>query len=453
MKKIEQFCKSKYLPFIVLTFFLLLIHWQLGKVADDVWFQEILNKQSLTEYLSSRYNSWTSRLLIESVLVILTSAKVSLAVWKILDIIMFEIMVYSIYKIFIKDDDVVLLWVLVMGALSIPTPLLNGAGWVATTINYLWPFAMGMYTFTLLKKKNDSKKIKWYETIIYILTALFAANQEQMAALLFGMISVYIVYAIIKKDVKQKVGISVILVYLISIAGLIFILTCPGNKVRNDFETKTWYPGYETFGLGSKIQLGITSMMKFLIIDGRIVYILFTGIIAYYMLCSKKSAGAKVLGVIPFITAVFLNAFKSTAVAVFPELVAQFDAYARSELVITAANKMTVEVYVPIIMYLIVLYTICVDLYLIFDDFEKKGFAMIIFLAGLASRIIIGFSSTVFASGERTSFFLYYAFVMLSVLILKEMKKQKMDISNISAIYSSISLLSVINIIEAFTVH
>ena len=90
-------------------------------------------------------------------------------------------------------------------------------------------------------------------------------------------------------------------------------------------------------------------------------------------------------------------------------------------------------------------------LYLIFENNDAKGLAMIIFLAGIASRVILGFSSTVFISGERTSFFLYYAFIILSVLILKEMKRQKMDIKNICAVYSSISLLSAINIIEAFT--
>ena len=449
MKKIKQFCKSKYLPFIVLTIFLILIHCQIGKVGDDIWFQEILNKQSLGEYLKGRYDTWTSRLIIESVLVVLTNTKVSLILWKILDIFMFELMVYSIYKIFIKDDDVVLLWVLAIGSLSIPTTLLNGAGWVATTLNYLWPFAMGMYTFTLLKKKYDSKKIKWYETIVYIVTALFAANQEQMVALLFGIISVYLVYALVTKTAKNRVDFNVIIVYIISILGLLFILTCPGNKERNTREILTWYPAYETYGLASKIQLAITSMMKFLIIDGKIVYILFTGVIAYYMLRFKKGLAIKIFGVIPFISSIFLSVFKDTTAMVLPELVFQFDAYSVNQLVITSENRMIIDIYFPILIYIAILFIIGLDLFLIFDKYEKKGLVVIMYLAGLASRLIIGFSPTVFASGERTSFFLYYSFIILSVIVIKEMKKK--DITGISAIYCSIALLGAINIIEAVT--
>lgn len=446
MEKFKKILKSKYLPFIIFGIILFIIHIPIIKNNDDLWFQNILNEQSITSFSIQRYNNWSSRTIIEAVLIILSNTNVSLFIWKILDILMFELLAYSIYKIFLKghNKSILLSWILVFGILTIPVSILNGAGWIATTTNYLWPLALGMYVFTIIRKKCNSEKIKWYEAVTYIVATIYATNQEQMAAIMFGIISIYFIYIITKKQVKQNIDISIIVIYLITITNLVIILLCPGNKVRKIQETQNWYPIYETYGVFSKIQLGITSMMRYIIIEGRMVFIIFTGIIAYFMLITDNSVCKKVLGIFPFIGATFVNLFGNLTMKIYPGFIELLNIYNKEELIINSSNVMQKHLYIPILFYLFIMICIIIDLYLIFNNTKKGKFIVIIFLAGLASRIIIGFSPTVFASGERTSFYLYYSFVIIGLLIIKEMIDKKINIKNLSSIYIVMSICNIL---------
>lgn len=448
MEKLKRISNSKYLPFIILGLLLFAIHFFINKTADDLWFQDILNNQTFKGFLESRYASWSSRTVIEAVLIMVSNTNVSLLIWKILDIFMFELLAYSIYKIFLKDNNILLLWILIFGVLTIPTPLLNGAGWIATTTNYLWPLALGMYVFTIIRKKCDCEKIKWYETIAYIVAAIYASNQEQMAAILFGIFSIYIAYTVFTKQVKSKIDLNIVIIYIITICSLAYILLCPGNKLRNIQETQAWYPVYQNYGLLSKIQLGITSMMRYLIIEGRLVFIVFTGLISYFTIITNKNIISKILGIIPFFGATIMNVFQDVAVKIFPDFVKQLNLYAGEELVINADNKMIFEIYMPILFYLFIVFIVVLDLYLIFKHSNRAKIAIIIVLTGFASRFILGFSPTVFASGERTSFFLYYSFVIVGLLVLKEMKDRNINIKNISCIYIVMSLFNILNLLS-----
>ena len=324
-EKIEKYSKSIYIPFILLAIILICFHIPIQKSGDDMWFQNILNNQNIIDYSIERYQTWTSRNVIEIVLVVLSNTHISTIIWKILNICMFELLAYSIYKIFIKDmkdsnKRLILAYILIFGILSIPFTILNDTGWMATTTNYLWALTLGIYTCSLIKKNLNSEKIKWYNTILYVLTTIYAANQELMAVVLLTVFTCYILYLIKNKKIKTELNKTTVLIYVLTILSLIYILTCPGNLVRKEEETQKWYPEYQEFGIISKLELGITSMMKYLIIDGRLVFILFTVVIAFYILKEYKNILAKIIGIIPFVGAVFCNVFSQTANCLFPKL-------------------------------------------------------------------------------------------------------------------------------------
>ena len=63
------------------------------------------------------------------------------------------------------------------------------------------------------------------------------------------------------------------------------------------------------------------------------------------------------------------------------------------------------------------------NILLIFKNL-KNNIAVLVFLVGLASRLIMGFSPTVFASAMRTNLFLDFSMLITTLLIWQEFKKK-----------------------------
>jgi len=72
-KKISSIYRWDYFPFIIYAGILLLGRLLLPlDFGDDIYFSNVLNDQNIIAYLISRYNNWTSRILIEAVLVVVS---------------------------------------------------------------------------------------------------------------------------------------------------------------------------------------------------------------------------------------------------------------------------------------------------------------------------------------------------------------------------------------------
>lgn len=71
--------QNSYFPFVVLIIFLLFFHAfiQVGK-GDDTSFQTVLNENNIFEWLAHRYNSWSSRLIIEFFVAIISGSSFSM---------------------------------------------------------------------------------------------------------------------------------------------------------------------------------------------------------------------------------------------------------------------------------------------------------------------------------------------------------------------------------------
>ena len=73
----------------------------------------------------------------------------------------------------------------------------------------------------------------------------------------------------------------------------------------------------------------------------------------------------------------------------------------------------------------------------------------IIFLAGFASRMIMAFSPTLYASSTRTFIFMYFSIIICGTFIFKEIlnNMETVKISKLIAITGAITILSFIEYI------
>ncbi|MBO6273997.1 MAG: hypothetical protein J6M91_00370, partial [Methanobrevibacter sp.] len=181
--KLTQFIKDNL---TIIGFFILMLalHIIMTFIGDDIGYANVLSNQSLTDFISFRYHEWSSRLIIDCITVIL--AKENYIVWKILDIILYTLGVYLVIKFINKDNNKYVALIGVSLFLMYPFFDMAGAGWIATTLNYLWCFVFAMISFIPLINEINGKKTNIFIYIISILSLFYAVNQEQSCLLILG---------------------------------------------------------------------------------------------------------------------------------------------------------------------------------------------------------------------------------------------------------------------------
>lgn len=432
-KQIKIQIKTQCLVMGIFFIVLLLLHLPLRTGwGDDVFFAQ--ESMPLGAFLTDRYRTWTSRVLIEAGIKLLTAWPEW--VWKILNILMVLLLVWITADLFgIADKGAgspkkaQILFFFMLGCL--PALSLCDAGWIATTMNYLWPMTLGLVAMRPLKHWIRGEKCPVWEYPVCPICMIFAANVEQGAAILFG------VYLLCGIYISQKRGrlssFYYVLLFCVAVS-ILFILTTPGNAIRFAKETNHWFPGFDELNLYEKVLMGFIDSMNYYASAGggertNFIFALLAGILLAGILQrdrTKKPAFKRALAFVPFLfywgigqmgnSLLQVNAFKkgghvvglfgknrclSTGAGAFDYL--GWISYSRKMVLLQAA------IYLGLVVCVVL--TIC----FIHGKSMETVLELVILGGGLCSRVMMGFSPTIYASGERTS--LYCSVAVLIVCL------------------------------------
>jgi hypothetical protein len=236
----------------------------------------------------------------------------------------------------------------------------------------------------------------------------------------------------------------------ISISSLIFILTCPGNAVRNIEETAIQYPEYAGFGFVQKVGLGFSTIMTEYLIDKNYLLFILCIILAIFIFKKYKNLFIRLLSLVPGFVILIIN-YIGTFIGRFGigRIRGIFSEDGIRKYVFETP-KILFLTGISIIFLLLIIFLIIAVL----KDKEKfsikaymeKYYILLILLIGLASRLIIGFSSTIFASGFRTNIFFDFSIIISIILLMNNqyLLKEKKYL---------IVLLSIISILNIFSVY
>lgn len=416
----KKIISHKYFPFFIffLLFFVYHFFTPLG-TGDDLYFQKAFS-DSFPVWITQRYQLWTSRILIETVLSIML--QLPHFFWCLLDSVLFTSVAYSISKIFGFQDKLYYNWIICFLLMIYPFSILGSAGWYATTINYLWPLSFGLIALLPIKKVLSREPIPFYMYPIFSLSLLFACNFEQMCCIIFCFYFIFLIYYYWR---YKKINRFWMFLLILSLISLIFILSCPGNYTRSIAEINTWYPSYANFGLLGKSYLGFVTMFIGLIKNPNLLFY----ILCFLLFFSVKSSRHILIinAKIPFILLILFHLLVDLTAKFFPYLINLFSKFS---LVLAPMDYIGVNLTTvgAAILSLVLFVSILISIYYSFSDRKRSVLNCLVFLAGVASRFIIGFSPTIYASGERVSLFLNIAFIILIIHLLNELpirKKQK----------------------------
>ena len=238
---------------------------------------------------------------------------------------------------------------------------------------------------------------------------------------------------------------------ILIIASLIFILTCPGNYVRNNLEMVSKFKDIATLNILDKISLGLTSTIGILVGKGNLVYTLFTFLIMVFVFLNYKENLYRVVALIPFISAILFKYLMYVSYLAFPYLGSLQELLLEEKVMLTAITSNNLTYAIPLILAFANIICVTLSLLIIFKNL-KNNVSLLIFFVGLASRLIIGFSPTIWSSKERTMIFFEFAMIIISILIWQELvkKNDKTDKKSIKRVGFAIKLAGILQYINVF---
>ncbi|OUO28999.1 DUF6056 family protein [Eubacterium sp. An3] len=420
-EKMNKIIISQYFPFVFWGLLVALIHYDINlQWGDDVYFSDVLGDNGTFEvwrqYLGQRYHNWTSRLIIEGVLVIVVHYPL---LWKIIDTVLMIWIAKAISIFFNDTKNVKMNWWIILIMLAFPFEIMNSAGWIATTLNYLWPLAFGFIGMipvnNLIKKKKNSML-----TIFFSVIALcYAINQEQMCAVIWAIYFLCGVYMYLK---EKKLPWIIVLGLLLSTISLLFIISCPGNMIRTEQEIATWFSSFRELSFFNKLEMGYSSSLFEFFMKPNLVFFLFSLLLIVLTYYYNKKIIYRIIASLPFIVSIVIGLFGNIFSLVFPNIIAL-----TTSMTETGTNiKLTeMRMWIPDTFITLILVCIIISIWQVVTN--KKMAIVLIYIGaiGFVSRIIMGFSPTIWASGTRTFIFMYFSIMIISVILFKEILKIK----------------------------
>ena len=406
----------KYTPFLIFLIILLCYHWKLAVVtADYPTFQTIVSKHpllSLTKngFLSYRYATWSSRSLIEFNVGVLVS--VPTEIWRILDSVIFAAIAVLLSKLLTNNNESPFFYnclaCLFVGLFIITfSKILESAGWLATTTNYIWPICFILIHFYLLKefifKNKDISKFK--RAIIYlilIITLLEAISSEQLLVMVCGAYLFTIVYCLYKKIEIPKL---IYLFIIIILFNFIYDFCCPGNINRVKVVTKLGFPDYANFNIINKLDVGINYFLSWILMAKDLFSVIFLALLGVYIYLISNKKKITMITLIPCLAVLF---FASLRFANFTTVYSYFDL---TNLKHGLLSLGFIRMLSCGVMYLIITLIPLYSIYLIYKDNKKLGyFIFVLLILGFGSVIISGFTPSLTSDGR---IYLNYLFVMI----------------------------------------
>lgn len=436
MSKIRKFWKSNYFPFVILFIIMIVLTATKKFFHDDSDVFAYFADPSLSIWVHDRFFYWSSRIMIEIVLGLFASRMNWL--WRITDPLMYVILGFGIYRVFVtkNKNSQTMISIIVCLILLIPQKLLSEAGWMATSLNYLWPVALGIVSLIPIRKYLYGEKIRWFEFPIYAICLIFAENMEQVAAVLFTVYLLFTIYFI----AKRKFKFSIFVFFLLSVASLVFILLCPGNASRASSEIQNWFVDYPMYNNIDKIFIGLYSTMQYFVVHFNPIYFIFTISLAITVFKRYHNIGYRAISVFPVVMGFAFNLGEHLSFYLFSGLHHAFSWFATENRIYLDIDNLTeVSTYIPAFCSILTLACLVISVYLVFHQNHKAILPLMILCAGICSKLIMGFIVTVFASSTRTSFIFMICMLILTVMLLDQCnentQKKYLNILTIIAIF------------------
>ena len=428
---------------VALLLFIWLFCSKLIIKMDDGHFMGILANEgfSLKEWLEYRYNNLSGRTIGEALM--MTFLGINPIFWKLLCASLFTYIIYFTYSIashFDKHDNKrQIAMISSASTFMIFVGVLNaGAFWYAGSFTFLIPCGFMLVTLTPAVFSVFGIKCPTAIKILAVPFALIAASQEQAAVCTCATL----VFLLAISAIRKKISITAFLPLIPAGAATFHLLTSPGAKTRGIYEAKSSFPVYNDFGFIKKVFLGYFNYCTFTFFFSIFTVLIFTALLSLLVYDCYRSKTAKRIA----IAAPCATAFVALAYGLIHSLAVKksVDVHFRE---CFTADKLDIWIYLTAAICAAVIILWAVMIILVVKARPKAGLTVgLICCAAFGCAIMMGFSSSIFASGKRVFFYSELLMVMASVVLFANIKPSKLSKAILTLCLTAAGIFYVFNI-------
>lgn len=425
---------SSRLPLLLLWTVLIVAHLFLPTHwGDDAWFAEILagelaTPQNWAGFLLERYQTWSSRVAIEGLLILFVRFPL---LWRVCNAAICILLTVAVGRIFNPEQGRLKNWILTVIFFLFPLGIFYEVGYVATTLNYLWPLSAILWAILPTAKRFMNRPVSPWEYGVALIALSFAAFQEQACAVLLAL---YLGGILHRAIAHRRLDRFSLIGAFICVGFLIYTFTCPGNQNRFALEEAAHFPGFSELTLLQRLELGFSSMMKTAFLTPNVFTAVFCLLLLAATLCGSTRLWVRVLSAFPFLTVLLCGLLGGALESVCPPIRWLRESVGRMG---TAPEWQEPVTWIPLIFFILLLFTVLYLLSHAVRNPQRYWLFVYLLAVGAASRIVIGLSPTVWASGERTCTFLYAALAIVASYLLYGIISTVSTVCNLKKTYRS----------------
>lgn len=414
LEKLKQLNSKENFPFLVIFILYFILFFSVAIVGDDLVLMAEYRNLTWADHwrlIENDYFNWSSRVLVNFVIHFLLGKP--LIIFTFLNALFVAIFAKTLSKLFGSIKNTALSNMsIVFFILIYPIYHLGTAGWIVTMMTYFWPTVFGFVALIPIKKILEGEKFKPWEYISYSLSLIYAANEEIKLIILLFMYLTFCLYFCLKQK-KQIVFAWFLLILLVF--SLLFTVTAPGNGARSMSETIHWFPSYAMLDIVDKLDIGFFVIMQSVMFDNHLFMVFVTLLMMMVIFKKYKNHLLRAIGIFPCAFLLVFGPLKLIFMLYFPAI----DAFALSlphhGLITISGNSMVM--LAKYIMVMLFVFCFAVSIILCLENVEKNLFALTLLIAGVGSRVAMGLSPTIYASGLRTATPLFFSIIAIGIMV------------------------------------
>lgn len=221
--------------------------------GDDAWFDTVYDyhySQNLRAFLTFRYYTWSTRLLLEGFTILLVRVpllyRLSMPLWLVA-------IAYGADRL-AGGLDRKAQWAMCLGLLLLPLAPFGQVGYVCSTVNYVFTMACMIWAIVPAVEKLRGKGVPLWQQIISPVLMLIGGNMEYYCPPAL-IVTIWLIVSSIR---KKKNPVLPILLTLAVLAAAAFAANAPTNTA-SAYAASGVFPGYEQLSAVSKLQAGFVS--------------------------------------------------------------------------------------------------------------------------------------------------------------------------------------------------
>ncbi len=411
------------LPCLALWAVLLAVHLHLAYVpGDELTFGAVmahpLDFDALLPFLAQQYRTWSARLLIEALFCIFSTLPVW--VWRLLDPVMGALAAWLLGYALHQEEKPAGMALVCFLVYLYQWHYLSDAGWVVTTVAYLWPLTMGLWALMGLLRTLRGQAVPAWQWALCSVLLVFAANMEQAALVLLALLGGGIGVLLYR---RARVPAMLWVQLALTALSLVFIFTCPGNAARTAGDISSFYINYPMLTPLQKAEIGISGALAANVFGRDSVFFLFAVLVALANWTRRSPWPARVMSLVPCLLLLPLSMLRYQVKAVFPGIAFVTEAY-------SAAGYINLTNFGAPISYLPMLLcygTFALCLLGVVGAFGWSGDTVLVWAllaVGGMSQAAIGFTPSAGVSSRRTGIYFSFCIIAAACVVWRAMGKK-----------------------------